>query len=113
MAARAGPDTTAGGRKGAQQCSTRCSMLITVCRAHAHPPGGISPSCSRPNQPRPLPACTTVVRLSGALAQGMLSAGNSSAIFSVENEYVLGNGGEPAPFLADLADAITYMVPRA
>lgn len=43
----------------------------------------------------------------------MLSAGNSSAIFSLENEYILSNGGEPAPYLPELADAVTYMVPQA
>ncbi|PRW44328.1 ABC transporter substrate-binding [Chlorella sorokiniana] len=51
------------------------------------------------------------VKLSGAIAQGLLSAGNSSAIFSLEDQYILSNGGQPAPYLANLAEAITCMVP--
>lgn len=51
-------------------------------------------------------------RLSGAIAQGMLSAGANSTIFDLEDEYVISAGGEPAAFLPELADAVTYMVPQ-
>ena len=50
-------------------------------------------------------------RLSGALAQGIMSAGNASAIFQLEEEFILGNGGEPAPYLPALVDAVTCLVP--
>lgn len=41
----------------------------------------------------------------------MLSSGNSSAIFTLEDQFILSNGGQPAPYLANLAEAITCMVP--
>lgn len=42
-----------------------------------------------------------------------MSAGNASAIFQLEQQYIVGNGGTEAPYLQDLTDALTRLVPPA
>lgn len=63
-----------------------------------------------------VPSCLPLVlfhpmfaRLSGALAQGLMSAGNASRIYQLEEEFILANGGEPAPCLPAVTGALTDM----
>ncbi|EFN54001.1 hypothetical protein CHLNCDRAFT_53363 [Chlorella variabilis] len=50
-------------------------------------------------------------RLAGALV-GLLNEGNASVIYQLEQEFILANGGSPAPYLPTLTDALTYLVPQ-
>lgn len=69
---------------------------------------GLSMHADQTPFPCPLrPPCS----LSGALAQGLMSAGNSSQLLQLEDEFVVGAGGTQAPYLRGLVDAISYLVP--
>lgn len=43
---------------------------------------------------------------------GLLNEGNASVIYQLEQEFILANGGSPAPYLPTLTDALTYLVPQ-
>lgn len=40
-----------------------------------------------------------------------MSAGNASAIYDLQREFIVANGGAEAPYLQGLTDALTRLVP--